>query len=229
MPIEWPSWTPQAAGFLISFLAAALVVAFDCHASAEKLLSRVPIAVYRLPYAWALSGVCGLLAGGAFLTTDGTGNSWVDKALGLGESDAILRGFYVGVGVLVLIRSRILTIKDSELGAEYLYSRFRAELLKSLSHRWHVHKTAYYQTHKHRFFDDPTFETELVDAVRANIAAEPEAFRTRVEELLGAIKRNAPATPFDRNAADWNFHYRSLTYTALDACGSRAFTRWQAD
>jgi hypothetical protein len=104
---------PNFAGALLALLAAAITVLYDCHVSIQDRLKRVPLPIYRAPEAVVLAPSCGAIAAIAFQFTDGKGDTLIDSILGLKQSNPYLRGLCVGLTVLVLIRSKLSSIKGA--------------------------------------------------------------------------------------------------------------------
>lgn len=68
-----------AIGVLLAFLLAVITVLYDCHVAVQDRLKRVPMLIFRVPSALALSAACGLTAAIAFSFTDGKGKTLVDR------------------------------------------------------------------------------------------------------------------------------------------------------
>jgi hypothetical protein len=91
--------------------------------------------IYRTPEAILLAGVCGVIAAVAFHFTDGTGRSVIDNVLGLSQPNSYVRGICVGLTVLVLIRSKLSSIKGAEIGGELAYNGGRVWVMTALNSR----------------------------------------------------------------------------------------------
>lgn len=213
-------------GVLIAGLCAAVVVGIDCYVSAEKLLNRVPLNILHLPAVWVLCLVCGAAAGVAFWTTDGTGQTWVDVALGLKQDNPLLRAVLVGSGVLVLIRSRVVTIRETDVGGEFVYSRMRAIVHRRLTRRWSRYKSTFWNNNSPCILAEPGYEERLVEQITELTRTESEEFRTIVNRQIQAVQGRRPSQPFDAASHDWRMYYRGLTGVALDACGTAVFDGW---
>jgi hypothetical protein len=87
---------PQLAiGAVLALVLAVATVLYDCHVAVQDRLKRVPLMIFKVPAALALSLACGLTAAFAFAFTDGKGTTLVDSVLGLQQPNALLRGAIV--------------------------------------------------------------------------------------------------------------------------------------
>src|SRR5712691_9706645 len=122
-------WIGAAEAFFVAFL----VVAFDCHNNVSATLQRATTPVYMVPLAWLVWTVCGLFAVGAFaFSASAPEDNWVSAALSFGSTNNLYRGFAVGLSILILIRSKVLSAGNSEIGGEYFYNLGRVGILKSV-------------------------------------------------------------------------------------------------
>lgn len=117
---------PHLFGTLNATAAAAGTVLYDCHVSIQDRLKRVPMPIYSASQAIVLALACGAVAAVAFNFTTGRGDTLIDSVLGLKQSNPYLRGLCVGLTVLVLIRSKLSSIKGAEIGGELAYNSGRA-------------------------------------------------------------------------------------------------------
>jgi hypothetical protein len=125
---------PQfAIGAVLALVLAVATVLYDCHVAVRDRLKRVPLIIFKVPAALALSVACGLTAIIAFCFTDGKGDTLVDSVLGMRQPNAVLRGAIVGLTVLVLIRSKISSFKGAEIGGELIYNSCRTWVMQSLN------------------------------------------------------------------------------------------------
>jgi hypothetical protein len=184
--------------------------------------------VYREPPALGLAFACGVVAAVAFTFTDGNGTSLVDSVLGLKQGNPLLRGLFVGLTVLVLIRSKLSSIKGAEIGGELAYNSGRVMVMQSLNLRWRKFKNKFNGTNLGAalFIPDPHFESRTLEEVRAIIGVQPEEFRVFVESQIRSVQQSRPSVPFDPAAVQWQTYYRTLINLALDYAGSDVFAGW---
>jgi hypothetical protein len=155
---------------LLALLLASITVLYDCHVSIQDRLKRVPMPIYSTPQAILFALACGAVAAIAFCFTDGRGNTLVDSVLGLKQANPYLRGVSVGLTVLVLIRSKLSSIKGAEIGGELVYNAGRVWVMQSLNLRWRKFKSAFNQRNLTKALASPDYEnrlfTELREAIR---------------------------------------------------------------
>lgn len=124
---------------------AAATVLYDCHLALKTSLKRVPIAVVKSKEACLVSACAGLIALVAYQFTNGKGTSVVDTILTLKQPQDVLRGVCVGLTVLVLIRSKLTTVRGSELGGELIYSASRSWVVERVNENWGTYKQRFQQ------------------------------------------------------------------------------------
>lgn len=214
------------AGTLLALVAAAGTVLYDCHVSVQDRLKRVPMPVYSTPQAIFLALVCGSAAAVAYGFTDGQGGSLVDSVLGLKQSNAYLRGLCVGLTVLVLIRSKISSIKGAEIGGELVYNTGRVWVMQSLNQRWRTFKSRFNEQNKAKALAIPDYENRLITELRELIKIQPEDYRVFVESQIKNVQQSKPQAAFDAGRLDWQTYYRTLTNLALDYGGVPVFEGW---
>ena len=103
-----PTWV---IGSVCAFGLASLTVLYDCHLALKISLKRVPITIIKSKEACFVSCCAGVIALTAFQFTTGRGDSAIDAVLTLKQPQDVLRGISVGLTVLVLIRSKLTTVK----------------------------------------------------------------------------------------------------------------------
>jgi hypothetical protein len=219
-------YAPYVVATLLAFLLAGITVLYDCHVSLQDRLKRVPMPIYRTPEAILLAGVCGAIAAIAFHFTDGTGHSVIDNVLGFAQPNPYLRGVYVGLTVLVLIRSKLSSIKGAEIGGELAYNGGRVWVMQSLNSRWQTFKSGFNRRNQAKALATPDYENQLVDQLRQGIRIQPEEFRVFVESQIKNVQQSRPKVAFDPARIEWQVYYRTLTNLALDYAGPSVFNEW---
>jgi hypothetical protein len=217
---------PQIVGALLALLAAAVTVLYDCHVSIQDRLKRVPLPIYRAPEAIVLALTCGAIAAIAFQFTDGKGDTLIDSILGLRQSNPYLRGLCVGLTVLVLIRSKLSSIKGAEVGGELAYNAGRVWVMQALNQRWRAFKSNYYTRNGTKALALPGYEDLLITELRELIKVRPEDYRVFVESQVKNVQQSRPRAAFDPARLDWQTYYRTLTNLALDYAGAPVFEGW---
>jgi hypothetical protein len=213
-------------GAALAFLLAVVTVLYDCNLAVKDKLKRVPMLIFRVPQAIALSLLCGLTAAVAFSFTNGKGDTLIDSVLGLKQPDAILRGAIVGLTVLVLIRSKISSFRGAELGGELAYNSGRTGVMRALNRKWRAYKSNFNRLNLTTALDFADYHTKVVDQLRDSLKTEPEDFRTFVESQISNVQHNKPAAAFDKTSAEWQSYYSTLTNLALDYSGPEVFEGW---
>lgn len=217
---------PAIVGSLLALLFAAITVLYDCHVSIQERLKRVPMPVYSTPQAIILALVCGAIAAFAFNFTTDNGKGVIDSVLGLQQSNPYLRGLCVGLTVLVLIRSKLSSIKGAEIGGELAYNAGRVWVMQALNDRWRSFKSNFNQRNKDKALGMPDYESRLIEEIRAAINVQPEDFRVFVEGQIKNVQQSKPQMPFDAARIEWQTYYRTLTNLALDYAGKTVFKGW---
>ena len=213
-------------GIFLAFVLAVIAVLYDCHVAIKQRLKRVPMLIYRVLPALLLSGGCGLMAAIAFCFTDGKGDTLVDSVLGLRQPNPILRGVFVGLTVLVLIRSRISNIKGAEIGGELVYNSGRTWVMRVLNRKWRAYKTQHEKLNLNAALEFPDYEKKMLEELRDSLKTEDEEFRDFVGSQIRTVTSNRPATAFNKTSAEWKDYYRTLTNLALDYSGPEVFEGW---
>ena len=219
-------YAPYVVGTLLAFLLAGITVLYDCHVSLQDRLKRVPMPIYRTPEAILLAGVCGVVAAVAFHFTDGTGRSVIDNVLGLSQPNSYVRGICVGLTVLVLIRSKLSSIKGAEIGGELADNGGRVWVMTALNSRWQTFKSGFNRRNQAKALATPDYENQLVEQLRQAIRIQPEEFRVFVESQIKNVQQNRPKVDFDPARLDWQTYYGTLTKLALDYAGPAVFNGW---
>lgn len=211
---------------LLALLLASATVLYDCHVSIQERLKRVPMPIYTSPLAIAFALTCGLVALVAFEFTDGRGDTLIDSVLGLRQANPYLRGLCVGLTILVLIRSKLSSIKGAEIGGELVYNGGRLWVMSSLNSRWRKFKSNFNQRNLTKALQTPDYENRLLTGLREAIKIQSEDFRVFVEGQIKNIQQSLPKTAFNASALDWQNYYRTITNLALDYAGPSVFEGW---
>jgi hypothetical protein len=221
-------WVGIAEAFVLAFL----IVAIDCHDNVKAVLQRVTVPLYSVPSAWLVWTACGLFGAGAFTySVTAPSTSWISQALSLGTTNNFYRGFFVGASVLVLIRSKVLTIASTEIGGEYFYNKDRALILKQVNRKRARAKDQFLATHLDRIVTIQDFDARLISFVTDFVADDLEANRNAIATQFQRIQSIKPDVPFDvgnRNAAQnaqWRTYYRILAGVAVECCGVAEISR----
>lgn len=213
-------------GIVLALLLAVITVLYDCHVAVQERLKRVPMLIFRVPAALALSAACGITAAVAFCFTDNNGDTLIDSVLGLKQPNAIFRGAIVGLTVLVLIRSKISSFKGAEIGGELIYNSCRAWVMQSLNAKWRAYKAKFNELNLATALAFPDYEGRLQSELRDSLRTQPEDFRNFVESQIKNVLQNRPTSAFDASKPDWRTYYRTLTTLALDYSGPDVFDGW---
>jgi hypothetical protein len=221
-----PQLYPHVFGTLLALAAAAGTVLYDCHVSIQDRLKRVPLPIYSTPQAIILAVACGAVAAIAFSFTDGKGDTLIDSVLGLKQPNPYLRGLCVGLTVLVLIRSKLSSIKGAEIGGELAYNSGRVWVMQALNQRWRTFKSHFYERNKAKAFLMLDYEDQVIFNVREEIKIRPEDYRVFVESQIKNVQQSKPKVAFDATRLDWQTYYRTLTNLALDYAGATVFKGW---
>ncbi len=217
---------PAIVGSLLALVFAAVTVLYDCHVSIQDRLKRVPMPIYTTPQAMFLALLCGIVAAVAFTFTTGRGDTLVDSILGLQQPNPYVRGLCVGLTVLVLIRSKISSIKGAEIGGELAYNAGRVWVMQALNTKWRSVKAKFNQRNQSKALTTPDYENRLLTELREAIKVQPEDFRVFVESQIKNVQQSRPQIAFDANRLDWQTYYRTLTNMALDYAGPSVFDGW---
>jgi hypothetical protein len=217
---------PYIVGALLALSFAGVTVLYDCHVSIQDRLKRVPMPIYSTPQAICLALLCGTVAAVAFTFTSDKGDSLVDSVLGLKQSNPYLRGLSVGLTVLVLIRSKISSVKGAEIGGELAYNSGRVWVMQSLNTRWQTLKAEFNHRNQAAALAIPGYEGQLLTELSGAIRVQPEEFRTFVDSQIKNVQASRPTVPFAAADLVWQTYYRTLTNLALDYAGPSVFKGW---
>jgi len=210
----------------LALLFALVTVLYDCHVSIQDRLKRVPMPIYSAPQAILFAVACGLVAAVAFRFTDDRGDTLVDSILGLKQTNPYLRGVSVGLTVLVLIRSKLSSIKGAEVGGELVYNAGRVWVMQSLNSRWRKFKSAFNQRNLTKALAAQDYENQLFTQLREAMRVQPEDFRVFVESQIKNVQQSRPQSAFNAAMLDWQTYYRTITNLALDYAGPSVFEGW---
>jgi len=182
--------------------------------------------IYAVPQAIVFALACGVIAAIAFQFTDGRGDTVLDSILGLKQANPYLRGLCVGLTVLVLIRSKLSSVKGAEVGGELVYNAGRVWVMQSLNSKWREFKSKFNQRNQAKALATPGYENRLLTELREAIKIQPEDFRVFVENQIANVQQNRPQSQFNAAALDWQTYYRTVTNLALDYAGPSVFQGW---
>lgn len=222
--IDWvAAHLPAIAGTALAFTCAVLAIFVDCHVTLAQRTKRVPIPIVRISTAWVLSVACGIAAGVAYHFTSDNGTTFLDSILALKQQDPVLRGVIVGMTVLVLIRSKVFSLKGADVGGEYIYNAGRSWVMRSVNGRWRQYKNRYNDVNLRKGLDTPEFQDQLIDQVRQALRVDDEDLRVFVDAQIKAVIQNRPGGAVDPNSQQWKTYYRTLINLALDYAGPAVF------
>lgn len=215
------------AGALIAFSTAILVVYTDGYQSIRKKLFEVPKLFWTsIPFA-LLAMMCGTLAILAYVSSliSADGADWTATVLGSRIENAYLRGFYIGLAVLTIIRSKLLQVRGADIGLEYIYGEFRIKCLGSVLSRWVDYRDGFIIANLNGMFKIDSIDSELRDLVQAAVGFADAEYKASVDSQLSAIFRDRPQGLPDPTSGDWRIFYRALMNITLENCGPDALTR----
>jgi len=182
--------------------------------------------IYRIPQAIVLAVVCGGIAAVAFQFTDGTGSSVIDNVLGFSQSNPYLRGACVGLTVLVLIRSKLSSVKGAEIGGELAYNGGRVWVMQALNSKWQTKKSEFNRRNQQKALARSDYEIQLVEQLRQAITIQSEEYRSFVDSQIKNLQQSRPKGDVVKDRTDWQTYYRTLTNLALDYAGPSVFRGW---
>ncbi len=211
---------------LLAFSLASATVLYDCHIALQDRLKRVPLPIFAAPQAIIFAVVCGVVAAVAFEFTDNRGGTLIDSILGLRQANPFFRGLSVGFTVLVLIRSKLSSIKGAEIGGELIYNGGRGWIMESLNSRWRKFKSHFNPRNLTKALTTPDYENRLFTELREAIQIKPEDFRVFVEGQIKNVQQSQPKSAFSASGIDWQNYYRTITNVALDYAGPSVFEGW---
>jgi hypothetical protein len=92
-------------------------------------------------------------------------DNWISQALSLGAINNFVRGLTVGASVLLLVRSKDVSVGNSEGGIEFAYNLGRAWILKSYNNERVIAKNWFWDG-QNRQLDGKTKLRTRSDSVR---------------------------------------------------------------
>jgi hypothetical protein len=203
---------------LLAFLVGGVTTYFDCYSTLTARIMRVPSTFATNRWIIFLAVICGDIAALACWLTAGAKDSAIATILTL-KADDPWRGAVVGASVLILIRSKLLNIKDSPAGGDYIYTLGRDIAIQDVNSRWSVVRTSFQNRNITAALADPQFQAQIVDLINTNIQARPDDFKKRVNDAVATVTGKRPPGVFNAADAVWGVYYRALMGVALDACG----------
>jgi hypothetical protein len=226
--LEWVNQHDFMIGAMEAFVVAFGVVAFDCHNNVKAVLQQAMIPLPLVLASWIVWPVCGLFALFAFAysATHPSESNWISQAISLGAPDNFSRGFTVGMSVLVLIRSKVMTAGNSEVGLEYFYNVGRAWILKSVNRKRVRIKNNFLDGHIDRMMAKANFQANLLTFAVEIVASESEAIRNSMRDQFEKTGARRPNTAFNAENPDWQQFYRDLAGIAVDYCGVKQVSDW---
>lgn len=202
----------------LALVVGAIITYLDCYATLTNRVGRVPGAFVKNPLVIGLALLCGVIAAIACYISDVCPKSIVGNVLALNAPDPV-RGLVVGASVLILIRSKLLNIKDSPFGGDYIYQLGRDIAIHDVNNKWTIVRMRFQTRNIDIALNDAAFEQNIIQLIRSNIQARPEAFQARVITVISTVTGNRPTIAFSPSAIEWRVYYRALMGVALDACG----------
>src|SRR5215471_21282528 len=98
----------------------------------------------------------------------------------------------VGLTVLILIRSKLSSIKGAEIGGELAYNTGRTWVMQSLNSKWRTYKSQFNQRNLSKALGTVDYENALLTELREVIRVQPEEFRNFVESQIKNVQQNRP-------------------------------------
>jgi hypothetical protein len=139
---------------------------------------------------WVVWTLCGLFAVGAFVySANASSDNWISQALSLGATNNFVRSVTVGASILLLVRSKVMSVGNSEVGLEFAFNMGRAWILKSYNNKRVIAKNKFLMDKIGSLMAKQNYERGLIQFVRDLMAADPEATRKAVEDQFGPRKR----------------------------------------
>jgi hypothetical protein len=224
---NWISKYDLSIGALEAFIVALGVVALDCYNNVKAALRHVTVPLYTVLASWVVWTLCGLFAVGAFVySANASSDNWISQALSLGATNNFVRGLTVGGSVLLLIRSKVMSVANSEVGLEFIYNLGRTWILKSYNNKRVIDKNRFLTDKIGSLMAKQNYERGLIQFVKDLMAADPEATRKAVDDQFSQVQTTRPAAPFDAANADWKQYYTDLAGIAVDYCGVKPIAQW---
>jgi len=213
------------AGALIAFSIGCLVIALDCwrQNSSEFLYSTYP--VLRDPWGVLFCVTFGLVAACAFAYVQYDRNSWLAEAMTLRSDNALARGAFVGISVMIIVRSKVLQLsKDAgDFGLEFAYLRGREVVLRRLRRRQANAKNDFIRDYLSRIMRIGDYPDELDRRVNELLRGEATRLEAYAKQRDGTTK---PMKPFAADDILWMSYYKILTRNAADFIGIRDVREW---
>jgi len=203
---------------------AGAAIYLDCYQTAKKKVTRVPSQVMLRPGVMILAAVIGVIAVGIFLYVSGKLKlpgqlSPLDTVLSMKIDNPYLLAPYVGFMTLVIIRSKVLDIKNASVGFEYIYTEVRFRALVRGFTEWGSWRNEFISAKRNAAFAYPNYFSDL--EIQLDDAAKLEDQPSETGRALAEVGTHKPPMPVD--SVTWDLYYRTLTRLALDTLGPAAF------
>lgn len=212
----------------IALVVAAAAIYVDCYQRLSKLYPNVPSQFFTSRPLLLLALACGLVAAAAFYFTDPKGAGYIDKLLSLNIDNHYARAFYVGVLILVLIRSKLFQLQGADIGGEFFYNLGSQKAINSIVLRWVEWRDDFVEKVLPKTYPDPNFDTSMLGYMREIAAAASDAkYRSDIESQIQQITQSKPAGAVAAADPNWQRYYRTITRMTLEVCGSRPLNRYR--
>ena len=216
-------------GAILAFVFAFVIVAIDCNIYLKSVLKKLTLPLAYVLAMWVVGSLCGLLAVGAFLYSVNDPEGIISKVISFGTTNNYVRGFTVGTSALLLIRSKLMTVANSDIGLEYVYNLGRDWIRRAFIDKRTEAKDRFLNVANiNRIVKVPNFEARVVNRVDELIVGDPEEIRTAVAAQFSQIRLTRPQTPLDQlnPSPEWREYCYEIAQVAVDYCGVRSISRW---
>jgi hypothetical protein len=215
--------TQLAVGCFIAFLFAVLTIYLDCYQAVRKTIWRVPRQFWTSPGLPALAIFCGIVSGSAFWYASqgpGAGDAgWLDTVLGSKIDNPYVRAMYTGLAVLALLRSKLLQVRDTDVGLEFFYGEGRLRCLSQIRVGWISWRAGFLDRNMDKVAGKAGFEDQMFDSVKAAVDDADNQYKTSVQSQITELRKNKPPGPVDLTKSEWLYYYRALINLVLENSG----------
>lgn len=212
---------------LIAALIAMLAIYIDCYQAVKKQSWHVPRHFFLSVKVFSLALACGVIAATAYWYTDPKGTDAVSTILTFKIENPYGRAFYVGVAILVLIRSKLFQFQGANFGGDYFYSEARTHVLATVMLNWANWRTAFIDRNMNRTFLVNDYAPIMIEKIRDVTAVADPDFQLKNTPQIEKLEGSAPAQPMNAATPAWKSYHKAITSLALSTCGRNAFRELQ--
>lgn len=145
-------------------------------------------------------------------------DGWINKALAFDDKNMYFRAVLVGMGTIILLRSKLLDIDGTKVGPEYVYELFRNWAVNGYKVTASVQKMRISRALGVASTNVPSFEDDIIKMVRDSTDHLPSSVRRQLDSEI--------ASAMALKQSDQIRYHDILVRIAIDFTSIRAIRKW---